>query len=877
VNGPDRIREECRDARGIGLLQDGAKDLRYAARMLRRSPGFTAVAVLSLALGIGANTAIFTLIESTLLRPISVRHPERLRLLMWTAPDGGWVAPNVGYVSPTFGTIYEQRLTPDRAYMHAEFSPPVYQAFRHDNTVFDPLFAFKELGRVTAVMDGNAEPVNCFLVSGDFYRGMEVSPVIGRAIGPHDDVRTPQGQVALISYEYWTRRFARNPSVIGKTITMNEVPVTIIGVNPEYFTGIEPGANFEIWAPLNLGLAVSGRSFLDEVKVWQIPMLGRLKPGVSDARAQSEMDALFQAQVDANASPLVSMLKDPAKRPRFILQSAARGVDYLTERYGRPLLALLALAGLVLLIACANVANLLLAKSAVRRREIGLRLALGAGRWRIVRQLLTEGLLLASMAGVAGVIFGYWTRNSIPALLAAPWRPSPFDTAFDPKVLLVSIGITFLTGVLFSLAPVWQSRRVEVNDALKEGGRGTASLSKLRIGRLLVVLQVALSVILLAGAGLCVKTFTNLRNMPLGLRPEGVVLFTLDPPRLRYPSDRIGALLTRLQQRLSAIPGVQSATFSGSRSGTRIATGNQEPVQTFDTYARAIDVGSRFFETMGIPILSGRAIDDHDTLNRSNAVVVNREFARHFFSQENAVGRTFKGADDLTYQIVGVCANWRFERFRDPIHPTFYNALLQSTPQAPRAGPVNFELKIAATEASVEASVARQIRPAVRSLDSDLAIADVRTGVQQIEDGLSQERVLASLAAVFGALALILAAIGIYGVMAYAVARRTNEIGIRVALGARPGGVAWMVLRETMLLAAAGVAIGVPAVLGLSPVADHLLAPGWETSFLYEMKPNDPFTIAIAVLVLAGAGFIAGYFPARRAARVDPTTALRHD
>jgi predicted permease len=673
----------------------------------------------------------------------------------------------------------------------------------------------------------------------------------------------------VISYEYWTRRFARSPSVIGKRISLNEVPMTIIGVNPEYFTGIEPGANFDIWAPLNLAVTVSGRSFLDETRVWQIPIMGRLKPGVSDAQAQSASNAVFQAAVDANPGPIEALLKDPAKRPRFILQSAARGVDYLTERYDGLLLALLSLAGLVLLIACANVANLMLAKAAVRQREISLRLALGAGRWRIVRQLLTEGLLLASIAGVAGVLFGYWARNGIPALLATPWRPSPFDTAFDPKVLLASIGITLLTGVLFSLAPVWQSRRVEVNEALKDGSRGTAGLSKLRIGRLLVVFQVALSVLLLAGAGLSVKTFANLRNMPLGFRPEGVLLFTLDPPRPRYPTDRVGTLLVELQNRLNAIPGVQSATFSGSRAGTAVSTDNKEPVQTFDSYARAIDVGSGFFKTMGIPILYGRGIEAHDRLNGPQAVVVNQEFARHFYQDENAIGRIFKGADNLTYQIVGVCGDWRFERLRDPVHPTFYNALLQ----APHAGPVNFEVRIEGDQAGV----ARQIRQVLHTLDSDLAITDVRSETQQIEDGLSQERLMASLATVFGGLALILATIGIYGVMAYAVARRTNEIGIRVALGARPGGVAWMVLRETLALAAAGVTIGVPAVLALSPILDHVLAPGWRDSFAYGLKPNDPLTIAAAVVVLAVAGCAAGYLPARRAARVDPMTALRHD
>ena len=822
------------------------------------------MAVLSLALGIGANTAIFTLIESTLLRPIPVKHPERLRLLTWREQWGGWVAPNLGYLSPALGTIYEQRETPDGGLMHAEFSPSLYREFQHRNTVFESLFAFeklaqngvrretvpdppggarrtlcafKELGRVTAVVEGNAEPVNCFLVSGDFYRGMEVSPVIGRAIGPENDVRTEEGQVAAISYEYWTRRFARSPSVIGKTIVLNEVPLTIIGVNPEYFTGIEPGANFEIWAPLSLAPAVSGRPWLDDVRQWQIPMMGRLKPGVSDAQAQSELDAIFQA-VDSNAGPIGSLLKDPAKRPRFILKSAARGVDYLTERYGRPLLALLSLAGLVLLIACANVANLLLAKSAARQREISLRLALGAGRWRIVRQLLTEGLLLASMAGVAGVIFGYWTRNSVPALLATPWKPSPFDTAFDPRVLLAAILVTLLTGVLFSLAPVWQSRRVEVNDALKGGGRGIASLSKLRVGRLLVVFQVALSVLLLAGAGLCVKTFTNLRSTPLGFNPARVMLFTLDLPPLFFPVDRAGALLTQLRERLDATPGVQATTFSSyalmsgrfASTSVKLDGAESEPSPSHVNNVAVHFVGARFLETMGIPILFGRDIDEHDGPGAPRSAVVNREFARQFFHSENPVGETFADLSNATYQIVGVCAD-SVDRWRDPLTLGFYASWVQ----APRTGQVVFELK----SAGDEAGVVRQIPQAVRSVDSRLVVTDVRTQTQQIEDLLSQERLMASLAAVFGALALILATIGIYGVMAYAVERRTNEIGIRMALGARPGGVAWMVLRETLGLAAAGVAIGIPAVLSLSPVLDHVLAPAWLDTFAYGTKRDD--------------------------------------
>jgi predicted permease len=794
----------------------------------------------------------------------------------------GSAEPNLGYRSPTFGTIYEQRDTPDGGLMHTDFTPRIYREFLRESAVFESLFAFKELGRVTAVVDGSAEAVNGFLVSGDFYRGMEISPVIGRAIGPQDDVPSQEGSVVVISYKYWTRRFARSASVIGKTITLNGVRATVIGVNPEYFTGIEPGAHFEIWAPLNLppsvyGYLQHGADFkaelglapLEEENAWSIPMMGRLKPGVSDLQAQSALNALFQTQVDANPGPLAGFLKEPAKRPRFLLQSASRGVDYLTERYDRLLLAVFALASLVLLIACANVANLLLAKSAARQREISLRIALGAGRWRIARQLLAEGLLLAAMAGVAGMIVGYGARNSIPALLATPWRPSPFDTAFDLKVLMVSFGITLLTGMLFSLAPIWQSRRVEINEALKDGSRGTAGLSKLRMGRLLVVLQVALSVFLLVGAGLCLKTFTNLRNVPLGFRPEGVWLFGLDLPRPGYPAERVGALLTQLQDRLSAIPGVASVTFSGSPGGIGIAPANQKPAQAFPVYASFIDVGSRFFETMGVRILSGRAIDQHDRLNGPPVVVVNQELARRLFHDENSLGKTFRDSHDMTYQIVGVCADWRVDRFREPIRPAFYGAFMRE----PHAGSATFEMKVAREEGSLET----RISDMVRSIDPNLAATDVHTEQQQIKYALSEERFMAALAAIFGALALLLASIGIYGVMAYAVARRTNEIGIRVALGARPASITWTVLRETMLLAATGVAIAIPGVVSLSPILDHTLAPAWRASFAYGMKPNDPSTIAGAVLALALAGALAGYLPARRAARVDPVVALRHE
>jgi predicted permease len=538
--------------------------------------------------------------------------------------------------------------------------------------------------------------------------------------------------------------------------------------------------------------------------------------------------------------------------------------------YERLLFAVFALAGVVLSIACANVANLLLAKSAVRRREISVRLAIGAGEWRIVRQLLTEGLLLATIAGAVGLLFGYWARNGIPALLTTAWRPSPFDTTFDPTALAAALAITFFTGVLFSLAPAWQSRHVAVNEALKEGGGGTGNLSKLRAGRLLVVVQVALSVLLLAAAGLSLQTFMNLKGAAVGFRPDGLLLFTLDPPRVRYPEDRVPALFTDVQRRLNTLPGVESVTFAGGRPGAEIAVGSQPPQRPSSTaYAVASDIGARFFQTLAVPLQSGRAIDDRDDTNVPRVAVVNQAFARTFFQGRNPVGQVFTDSERVTYRIVGVCADWRIQRLRDPAPATFYSAFLQ----APHVGPATFEVRIAGDEAGA----VKQIHQSVRDIDPDLTVTDVRTAQQQIADDLSQERLLASLAAVFGGLALILAAIGIYGVMEYAVARRTHETGIRIALGALPRRVAWTIMRETLALAAAGVAIGVPVVLFLDPMFNHALAPAWRDSFAYGLRPDDPLILVTAGLVLAAVGVLAGYFPARRAARVDPMTALRQD
>jgi len=492
--GVEVQKEECRDALGLRLLDELVADGRYACRQLRRSPGFTAVAVLSLALGIGATSAIFSLMEAAVWKPIAVPEPERLGLF-------SWVSGPRSLMNSSWGNWF-RTTTGGRA--STSFSYPIVDALKRQQQVFGTVFAFKPLGRVTAVIDGEAELVQAQLVSGDFYSGLGVAPIAGRAIAPQDDVRGGTETVAVISDGYWARRFGRNPSAVGTTISVNQVAVTIVGVNAPRFTGVDPGDRPDMFMPLHTQpLVLPWRyartgSLLEDPDYWWVLVMGRLKPGVSHAQAQSAMEVAFQQAVKAT-------LPDRTDRdqPQFRLLSGSRGQDNLREEFATPLFVLVALAGLVLLIACANVASLLLARALVRRRELSLRLALGAGRWRIMRQLLTEGLALGVSGGALGLVLAYWTRNTIPELLLPSWASGElqFNAEFDARVLLLTIAVTIATTVLSSLAPIWQSLGVEINAALKDGGRAAPMAPAALRGKWLVVLQVCLSVSLLIGTG----------------------------------------------------------------------------------------------------------------------------------------------------------------------------------------------------------------------------------------------------------------------------------------------------------------------------------------------------------------------------------------
>jgi predicted permease len=560
--------------------------------------------------------------------------------------------------------------------------------------------------------------------------------------------------------------------------------------------------------------------------------------------------------------------------------SGARGLDDLREEFQKPLLLLFSLVGLMLLMACANVASLLLARAAGRQREISLRLALGAGRWRIMRQLLTEGLSLAILGGTAGILLGYWLRDSVPALLATSWRPSPFRAAFDTRVLFMSIATTLATGILCSLAPAWRSACTAINTTLKDTGRIVVAGGRRRRGKPLVVVQVSVSVLLLIGAGLFVRTLSNLRSETLGFRPERILLFALDPASGRSAEQR-KAMFEQLEEQIAEIPGVEAVSLSADplvgqgSSMTKVGAGNDQPGAmsawkgTVSDDERAAlqglawvnDVGYRFFETMGIPILHGRSFGPLDREGSPKVAIVSQQFARQFFPNENPIGKTFLNGERLLH-VIGVAGDTRFDRVRTPFPPTFYRAYRQEP--AGNLGPMTFEVRTAASDGTVVSA----IRDTVRSIDKDLPVFDVRTQVEQIDATLSQERVFVALSTTFGLVALVLACIGIYGVMANGVLRRTNEIGIRIALGATRRDVVVMILRETLSVAGIGIVIGVLTAAGLT---------GSIRAMLYGVQPLDPLTIGGAIAMMLGIALLAGGIPARRASRLEPMAALRHE
>jgi predicted permease len=743
------------------------------------------------------------------------------------------------------------------------FSYAVFKAFEQAPAPFERVFAMKPIGRVTATIDDRAELVVAHLVSGGYYEGVGIVPIVGRPILPSDDMRGRPETVATLSDGFWARRFGRDPVVIGRSIRVNGVPVTIVGVNPPGFGGLQSDQAADLFMPISMQHAVLprrvGGPLQDNPDNWWLNIFGRLKPGVTDVQAERALQITLRDTVRAT-------LPDRATRdqPHLRLLPGSRGLDNLQADFARPLFVLLSLVVFVLLLACTNVANLLLARASARRRELSLRLALGAGRMRLTRQLLTEGLILGLAGGALGLFFGYWTRDVIPRLTSPSWAAERITAEFDVRVLALVMAVTIATTILFSLAPILQAWRIDVHASLKDGGRTMANVAHPMRGRSLVIAQVCLSVLLLIGAGLFLRTLWNLRSVPLGFRPEQVTLFTLDPPRTAYAKVARVALFEEIDRRIAGIPGVTVSSLSnrpiisGGSSTTRVMIGKtSRPGDGTSTYINT--VGHRFFETMGIPILAGRTFDSRDHKKSPKVAVVNEQFVRQFFPDVHPVGQSFTN-DGVTFEIVGICRDVHFNRARSSVPPTWYPLLAQ----AEEAGEMTFEVRSAMSLSALTPL----IREAVRTVNKDLPVFDIRTQMQQIDSTMTNERLFVTLTTAFGVLALILSSVGIYGIMAQNVSRRTSEFGVRLALGASRAAVLVMVLREASLLAVIGIVLGTAAALGLSRYIE---------SMLFGLTQYDPAAIGGAIMTMLVVAVFAGWLPARRACRLDPMAALRHE
>lgn len=836
------------------------QDLVYGARLLAKSPGFTAVAVLSLALGIGANTAIFTLIDTVLLKMLPVKDPNALVALTDPASAGVSIGTSTG----------------DRDIL----SNREFEALRDRTQVFSGVLAAQsEMDKYNASIDGKApEEVRTRLVSGGYFAVLGATPFIGRTFTAGDEHGPGSAPYAVISYEYWQRRFGGLPSVLDSRIRVGKANLSVIGVAQPHFFGENVGAAPDIWIPLDMQPQIMpGRMWLEDdpghiaEKVMWLHVIGRRKPGVTKQQAQANVDVVFKQIVAEEFSKLSQSQPDILKQ-NLKLRFAGNGVSSLRGDFADPLYVLMAVVGLVLVIACANLANLLLARATSRQKEMGMRLALGAGRARIVRQFLTESLMLSVAGGVLGCALAVFGVRLLMRLVNDNPEQMALDVRPDVRVLFFTIGVSLITGLVFGLAPAWRSAGVNVSGTLKEAGRGlTASSGKISLGKLLVVAQIAISVMLLIGAGWFIRTLRNLEKVDLGYPREKLVMVRVDFLSAGYTGERLPQVYNEVRERLARIPGVravaysQNGLFSGTESGDRITVEGYKPQKRGDDHARFDQAGPDYFATVGIPILLGRDISARDVDSAEPVCVVNESFAKFYFGARSPIGKhvTDEFPDTRkTFTVVGVARDARDHSLRREIFRRFYVSAQQ------RLGEYSPFMSYEIRTLREPGSIVQAARKEILAFDPAIPISSAKTFVSMLDDNLRQERMIAQLSTVFGGLALLLACIGLYGVLSYAVAQRTSEIGIRMALGAERGIVVRMVLRETAILILIGLVVGVPVSLACARLIQ---------SKLFGLKPADPLTLAAALGIMIIVAIASGYLPARRASKVDPLIALRYE
>jgi predicted permease len=840
--------EDTRAAWGWTHLERFWQDLRYAMRMLRRNPGFASAAVLSLGLGIGANTAIFSLLNAVVLRMLPVAHPRQLVQFTNTVPlwdTGSDMAKSL-------------------------FAYPQLERFQAQSKTLSGIFGATRVGRLVVGFHGTSQLADGDACSDNFFSVLGITPQYGRFFQAGED--RARASVAVIGDRCWRSRFAADPAIVGAAITVNRLPFTVVGIAPREFSGISVGNGPDIWVPLHAldRLAPDSKRWTDSFSSWML-IAGRLGQGISREQAQAELDVIRRQFLTErlSASELGSLenVRHFVRDGRLALRPAATGTaSGLRDRYALPLKLLMWVAGIVLLVACANIANLLLARASSRRREIAVRLALGASRGRLIRQILTESMALALLGGALAVPLAWWGGWLLVRMISTGDAPVPLAVDPDWPVFAFTAAVSLLTGLLFGLVPALRGTRVDPGPAIKEGTHHASRRSR-TLDQILVVAQVALSVVLIAGAGLFVRSLQKLWNAELGYDRENVLLLSVDARLAGHPSDRAGAVYRGILEKLRTLPGVKSASASVVR-----------PVEDqFHLVDRLNEVDGRtlpersairiewnsispgYFSTVSTPLLAGRDFEPRDDETAPKVIIVNQSLARHAFPNRNPIGHKLGEAT-----IVGLVKDSRVNGAREQPGPVLYYPLFQhGAEQEYRWGFVSFELRYGA-----RSGLLGEARRAVASVDPNLPVFQARTLRAQAEQSLMKERLLATLSSFFGALALLLACVGLYGPMACAVARRTAEIGIRLALGARRGHIMWLVLSETLWLTLAGIAAGVFLALW---------AARYAKSDLFGIGPADPPTIAAAAAALIGVAMLAGYVPARRALRVDPAMAVRYE
>ncbi|HXW55449.1 MAG TPA: ABC transporter permease [Candidatus Cybelea sp.] len=834
------------------------RNLLYAWRNLRRSRGFTAIAVASLALGIGANTAIFSLIHAILIKTLPVSHPEQLVFVGWDVKE--WPGP---LLQSGFG---------------GSMSYGAFQALRSRTDIVDGMFGYAPFGfnaeNTNVKIEGRSTLLDCAVVTGDFFSTLRIRPLLGRVIGSQDDARSSP-RVAVLNFDDWQRLFSGATQVSGKSITVNGTAVTIVGVAPPGFDGLEQGHHTDVWVSLGDGRGIypfgrvpeNGEAGpLDNHNWFWLVTVARLRPGITREKARAALNVTFRQFLRGN---ILKSATD-AQLPYIEIDPAAQGSRQLARSLENPLSLLQGIVALVLLIACANVAGLLLTRAVSRRSEIGIRLALGARRRQLIGQLLVEGALIALGGAVAGIALAAWGARAL-LLLFTSGQSVSLDVQLSPVVLAFAALLAVLATIFFALVPAFRATGLDVNSALKGSARGTSGEGRSRLRTALVCTQVALSLLLLTDAGLFLRTLHNLESENLGFHREGLLLFGINPSELGYSDAKLVNTYGDVLNRLEAIPGVRSATASGlalisgwiNNGPVSLESPPADPSAISNIYTNS--VGPRFFETMGIGLILGRPVDRTDIDARRRVAVINSTMAHQIWPDANPIGRRFSYSGEFdpaeAYEVIGVAKDAKFAKVREKFHATAYVPYSQ-TPW--KLSELFFEVRSVGEPSRLVPAV----RGAVESADPDLVPFQTKTQAAEIDDSLATPRLFAHLSSVFGLLAIVLAGIGLFGLLSYLVTQRTHEIGIRLALGAQRTDILRVILRSTGWVLVIGALVGTVAALALSRVL---------RAYWYGIQPGDPWALAAAVVCLFAVAFIACWIPARRATRVDPLVALRHE